>query len=77
MLSNNTAKQGKNYRGIPIQPPQAVLSFSSEETIVCIVARAYEAMVSQLRQLGYTGQVHKLVDYNTYAEYSLSLETFA
>ncbi len=77
ILDNNTAKQGKNYRGIPIQPPQAVLSFSLEETIVCIVARAYEAMVSQLRQLGYTGQVHKLVDYNTYAEYSLSLETFA
>lgn len=77
ILDNNAAKQGKNYRGIPIWPPQVILSSLPEKTLVCIVARAYAAMADQLRQLGYTGQVRKLVDYNTYAEYSLSQETIA
>ena len=77
ILDNNAAKQGKNYRGIPIWPPQVILSSLPEKTLVCIVARAYAAMADQLRRLGYTGQVRKLVDYNTYAEYSLSQETIA
>lgn len=75
ILDNNTAKQGKDYQGIPIQPPQAILSSLQRETLVCIAARAYAAMADQLKRIGYTGQVRKLVDYNTYAEYSLSLET--
>ena len=32
-------------------------------------------MVRQLRQMGYPGRVEKLVDYNTFAEYSLTEET--
>jgi len=51
------------------------LSGNPEEVIVCIAARFYEAMYSQLRKLGFTGEIRKMIDYNTYAEYSLSDET--
>lgn len=75
ILDNNRAKYGKQYRGIVIQPPQTLLKEEAKQTIVCIVARAYAAMADQLKRLGYTGIVRKLVDYNSYAEYSLSKDT--
>ncbi len=75
ILDNNTAKHGNTYRGVPIVPPQVVLSEEAGQTIVCIVARAYAAMNAQLRELGFAGNVVKLVDYNSYAEYSLSEDT--
>lgn len=75
ILDNNTAKHGKIYQGIPVVPPSAVLSEDADSVIVCIVTRFYEAMHAQLRSLGFTGEIRKLVDYNTYAEYSLSEET--
>lgn len=72
ILDNSAAKQGKQYRGIEIQPPQAIMSQQAGTTVVCIAARAYAAMADQLRRLGYRGPVRKLVDYNSFAEYSLS-----
>lgn len=77
ILDNNAAKYGKTYRGIPIVSPQAVLEEKTEKTVVCIVARAYAAMNAQLRELGFAGDVAKLVDYNSYAEYSLSDDTLS
>lgn len=75
ILDNNLAKHGNKYRGIPIQPPQAIVVESSEQAVVCIAARAYASMSDQLRRLGYTGKIYKLVDYNSFAEYSLSEDT--
>lgn len=75
ILDNNADKHGKNYRDIIIEAPQTILSDDQEKTFVCIVARAYAAMASQLKRLGYKGQIRKLVDYNSYADYSLSDET--
>lgn len=75
ILDNNTRKHGGQYRGIPIVPPDRILPERAEETVVCIVTRFYEAMCAQLRGLGFGGPIRKLVDYNTYAEYSLSEET--
>lgn len=75
ILDNNTAKHGSSYRGIPITLPETILSEDAAHTIVCIVARAYAAMNAQLRNLGFAGDVVKLVDYNSYAEYSLSEDT--
>lgn len=77
ILDNNTAKHGKDYRNIEIVPPQDILYGKPENTAVCIAARAYAAMKDQLRRIGYRGQIHKLVDYNSYAEYSLSEDTVA
>lgn len=77
ILDNNSNKHGNTYRGIPIVPPSDILSEQQEETLVCIVARAYAAMSDQLKRLGYQGQIRKLVDYNSYADYSLSDETIA
>ncbi len=75
ILDNSMEKQGKVYLGIPILPPESILAEPAEDVIVCIVTRFYESMQAQLRQLGFTGEIRKLVDYNTYAEYSLSNET--
>ena len=77
ILDNNTEKQGKIYCGVVVRPPQAVMAESPEQSVVCIVARAYAAMSDQLKRLGYTGQIRKLADYNSFAEYSLSEETIA
>lgn len=75
ILDNSAEKQGKVYLGIPVVPPESILSEPAESVIVCIATRFYEAMQAQLRQLGFAGNIRKLVDYNTYAEYSLSEET--
>lgn len=75
ILDNNKNKHGIEYKNILVKAPNEILTDDQRNTIVCIVARAYAAMADQLRRLGYDGQVHKLVDYNSYAEYSLSEDT--
>ncbi|MBQ8413424.1 MAG: hypothetical protein IJX12_07465 [Lachnospiraceae bacterium] len=75
ILDNNENKQGSFYRDIKIISPQQIEVNDENDTIVCIVARAYAAMAEQLKRLGYKGQIRKLVDYNTYADYSLSGKT--
>ncbi|MDE7477670.1 MAG: hypothetical protein K2M91_06940 [Lachnospiraceae bacterium] len=75
ILDNNQRKHGKTYRNIVIEMPRAILSETEGNTVVCIAARAYEAMAGQLRSLGYTGQIHKMVEYDSFAEYSLSVDT--
>lgn len=75
ILDNNKNKQGGNYKGIMIVSPQNILLDNQQNTVVCIVARAYAAMAEQLKRLGYKGQIRRLVNYNSYAEYSLSDNT--
>lgn len=77
ILDNNTEKYKKEYKGIKICSPQTVLAEPPGQALVCIVARAYAAMAEQLKKMGFTGLVRKLVDYNSYAEYSLSPDTIA
>lgn len=75
ILDNNKNKHGRMYKNITIEAPEEIMKDEEETTIVCIVARAYAAMSDQLKTLGYKGQIKKLVDYNSYAEYSLSDKT--
>ena len=75
IMDNNIAKQGGVCYGIPIVAPVNILNQPLNNIVVCIAARAYEAMKEQLRDIGYQGEVYKLVDYNSYAEYSLSEDT--
>lgn len=77
VLDNNPAKQGGEYQGIPIIPPLEIMQRDMTRMLICIVSRAYESMARQLREMGYSGRVEKLADYNTFAEYSLSQETIA
>lgn len=77
ILDNNREKQGKEFRGIRIQDPQTVLAEPPGQAVVCIAARAFAEMADQLKRLGYTGPIHKLVEYNSYAEYSLSEATIS
>ena len=75
ILDNSTQKWGIRYRGVPVCAPKTVISTEGRETVVLIVSRFYEAMCAQLRELGYQGEIHKLLDYNSFAEYTLSAET--
>lgn len=77
ILDNNANKHENTYRGITIKAPQEILKEKDDDVIVCIVARAYAAMAAQLERLGYRGAIRKLVDYNSYADYSLSEETLS
>ena len=76
-LDNNPAKQGGESQDIPIISPLEITQRDMARMFICIVSRAYESMARQLRELGYSGRVEKLADYNTFAEYSLSQETIA
>lgn len=77
ILDNNVSKHGTAYKSIPVVSPEEVMKGRGEETIVCIAARAYAAMKEQLTRMGYRGGIRKMVDYNSFAEYSLSEETLS
>ena len=75
ILDNSDVKQGLDYMGIPVLPPCTVMEEEIPHSIVLIVSRFYESMKAQLRNMGYKGNIKKLVNYNSCAEYSLSKET--
>jgi len=77
ILDNSEAKHGMKYRGIEVRPPSVICNEEADSAIVLIVSRFYEEMKKQLRGLGFQGEVVKLLDFNTYAEYSLSEETIS
>lgn len=77
IMDNNEMKNGILYKAIPVQKPDFILKEDSKKTVVLIATRFYEAMKAQLRKSGFTGEVRKLVDYNTYAEYSFSEDTLS
>lgn len=74
ILDNNEKKLGKSYRGIVIKMPQEIL-MEKQASVVCIAARAYASMAYQLKQLDYKGEIYRLVEYDSFAEYSLSENT--
>lgn len=76
-LDNNPGKQGNHYKRISVIPPGDILDKDMKQMLILIVSRAYEAMARQLYEMGYSGGLAKLVDYNTFAEYSLSEETIS
>ena len=77
ILDNSKEKWGLIYKDIPVVQPYAVMEpgVNKESTIVFLATRFYEQMNRQLRDLGFVGRIVKLVDYNTFSEYSLSSET--
>jgi hypothetical protein len=75
ILDNNEAKLGQDYHGTCIVSPEQIKEYSNDETVVLIANRFYDQMAEQLRRLGYTGQIVKVVDYNSFSEFSLSPET--
>jgi hypothetical protein len=81
ILDNSENKKGISYKGVTVIYPDEILSIAGEErardSIVLIVSRFYASMVRQLKELGYRGSVRKVIDYNSYAEYSLAEDTIA
>jgi hypothetical protein len=75
IFDNNAAKIGQSYHGTCIVSPEQIKAYANDETIVLIANRYYDRMAEQLRRLGYTGQIVKVVDYNSFSEFSLSPET--
>lgn len=77
ILDNSSVKYGILYKDIPVQAPDTILGEDADNTVVLIVTRFYEAMNAQLRGIGFSGTIRKLVDFNTYAEYSLTDQTIS
>lgn len=79
ILDNSAQKQGLEYKGTMVVYPKQILEMAGEksktDSVVLITSRFYSSMLQQLRELGYEGPVRKVIDYNTYADYSLSEET--
>ena len=81
ILDNSSSKQGLTYKETIVVRPEQIIEMADkkpdEESVVLITSRFYPAMFQQLRELGYNGPIRKVIDYNTYADYSLSEETIA
>ncbi len=77
ILDNSDNKQGIEYRDIKVCRPAEVVGSGNENSVVLIATRFYESMRAQLLELGYKGRILKVVDYNTYSEYSLSEDTIS
>ena len=81
ILDNSSEKQEVQYKGVRVVYPQRILDIVSDNpkdtSIVLIASRFYASMKRQLQDIGYDGPVRKLIDYNSYADYSLSDETIA
>jgi hypothetical protein len=75
ILDNNEAKLGQNYHGTCIVSPEQIKEYADDETVVLVANRFYDQMAEQLRRLGYMGQIVKVVDFNSFSEFSLSPET--
>lgn len=79
ILDNSSEKQGLVYKGAEVVSPNKIMELAGQnpenDSIVLITSRFYASMQKQLRELGYNGPIRKLIDYNTYAEYSLSEDT--
>lgn len=77
ILDNNELKHGSLFLSLPVIYPQEMVRREDfgHRKIVLIASRAYDAMASQLRGLGFEGRIEKLVDYNSFSEYSLSDDT--
>ena len=81
ILDNSETKQGLEHKGAIVVYPRQIGELAGdnpkEDSIVLITSRFYASMLQQLRELGYEGPVRKVIDYNTYAEYSLSEDTIS
>lgn len=81
ILDNSEEKYGLEYRGVKVYCPKQINDLAGEhadtDSVVLIASRFYSAMAEQLRNIGYQGAVRKVIDYNTFAEYSLSQETIS
>ncbi len=79
ILDNSEDKQGQQYKGAVVIWPKQITELAGENastgSVVLITSRFYASMLNQLRELGYEGPVFKIIDYNSYADYSLSDET--
>ena len=73
ILDNSMAKQGMRYQNIPVVAPNWILG--RENTVICIVSRAYASMRMQLQSMGYSGEIYGLANHDSFSEYSLSGET--
>lgn len=71
ILDNNESKWGLLCEGVRVKQPQSILHSCQEETVVLISSRAYEPMKLQLKEMGYKGEIKRVVDYNSFSEFSL------
>lgn len=72
ILDNNENKQGSFFKSSKIVPPEYIEQFKDSEVTVLIASRFFEPMSAQLKDLGFKGEIIKVLEYNTFQEYSLA-----
>ena len=77
ILDNNKQKYGLKYHNVKVMSPSVMSEEDSNQSIVLIAVRFYSAMKRQLREIGYDGEVLKLIEYESFSEYSLDENTIA
>lgn len=75
-IDNSQDKQGSNYRGIPINAPNIINDYTSDNSIVLIASRYYAPMRQQLLEIGYNGEIIETVEYSSFQEFSTSSYSF-
>ncbi len=75
-LDNNPQKQGEILDGIPVYPPRYIENFSKENSLVLIITKFYGEMASQLKNLGYEGEIIQVVEFQSFQSFSLEEEVF-
>jgi hypothetical protein len=76
LLDNSKYKQGSKYKNILIENPDILRNFNSKNSIILIASRFYQSMQRQILNLGYDGKIVKILDYNSFEEFSISEDVF-
>ena len=75
ILDNSVSKRGLAYCEIPIICPEIIRDYTALNSVILIATRFYADMSAQCRRLGYDGEIVQVVEYNSFAEYSLLEDT--
>lgn len=70
IADNNRAKWGIMCHNCMILPPEKLLQPRCENVEILIASRHYESIAKQLSEWGYEREIHKIVDYDTFSEFS-------
>ena len=72
IFDNNKSKQGMYSHGVKICSPDSLNMQDSDDMVMLIVARAFDAMKDQLLNMAYRGRIIQLVRFVTYSEQTIN-----
>jgi hypothetical protein len=67
VLDSNPLKQGQEFMGLPVAPPQCLIDegYGKDNSIVLVASRFFSQMSLKLRRLGYDGEIAQILGMNS------------